>query len=347
MWAIWGHWREPALNALKPVTVFQLLPKAAAAILALPGVESLERGPDGWCCHLAFGWTTEALGGGGTIIDSNLKTIRAHVTGAYELPPVAAPAPAAAPAPELTTLPLIRRIQAAAPARVLLPGEAVAPAAPAPAGPAPELPEFVTYSQQQQQPQQGGEYRSPARGGRVAWDEPGESAAALAALPVLPPASKYDAPCPPKAAAPTCLVNAGPRARNTAPSHLPDEGVRLLDRFELQFDSVLTVGTSNTKIGKGQAIAHSAGFFGLPAKQLSTAIYGALDAPVAARGRLEAVRRHRPRRVVKLQLACTQQYCLVNEIHRYLELTSGERKTGGFVSQLADAPLRNSTPTWV
>ena len=111
------------------------------------------------------------------------------------LAPAAAPA---APAPELTSLPLIRKIQAAALAP-LLPGEAVAPAAPAPAGPAPELPAFVTHQQQQQQPQQGREWRSPARGGRVAWDEPGESAAALAALPVLPPASKYSAPCPPKA----------------------------------------------------------------------------------------------------------------------------------------------------
>jgi len=188
---------------------------------------------------------------------------------------------------------LARAPYAAAPAPVagpLLPGETAAPAAPAPAAPAPELPElpsrfaasgfaglqpwgvmpgYSVQSQQQQQPQQ-----APA-----------------AALPVLPPADKYSAPCPPKAPAPTCLVNAGPLARNTAPSHLPPEGARLLDRFELQFDSVLTVGTSNTKIGKGQAIAHSAGFFGLPAKQLSTAIYGALDAPVAARGRLEAVRR--------------------------------------------------------
>jgi len=93
------------------------------------------------------------------------------------------------------------------------------------------------------------------------------------------------------APAPTCLVSAGPRARSTAPSHLPEEAARLLQRFELQFDSVLTTGTSNTKIGKGQATAHSAGFFGLPAKQLETAIYGALAAPVAARGRLEAVRR--------------------------------------------------------
>jgi hypothetical protein len=257
---------------LKRPTVVAL--QQAAKALGLS--DRVDHAPYGY--HVGTGWNVSPC--------PNLKAAASALLAALARAPYAA-----APAPELTTLPLIRKIQAAAPARVLLPGEAVAPAAPAPAGPAPELPEFVTYSQQQQQPQQGGEYRSPARGGRVAWDEPGESAAALAALPVLPPASKYDAPCPPKAAAPTCLVNAGPRARSTAPSHLPDEGVRLLDRFELQFDSVLTVGTSNTKIGKGQAVAHSAGFFGLPAKQLQTAIYGALDAPVAARGRLEAVRR--------------------------------------------------------
>lgn len=287
-----GSLAQASPYPFQTVTVFRTLPKAAAAILALPGVESLERDPDGgWCCHLAYGWTTDALGGGGTIIDTNLKTIRAHVTGAYALPAVTAPAPAAGP---------------------LLPGETAAPAAPAPAGPAPELPAFITYSQQQQQPQQGGEWRSPARGGRVAWDEPGESAAALApraaravwgaaseavrsgeASPgLLEKVAAEITGLPPAApAAPARLVNAGPLARNTAPSHLPPEGARLLDRFELQFDSVLTVGTSNTKIGKGQAIAHSAGFFGLPAKQLQTAIYGALDAPVAARGRLEAVRR--------------------------------------------------------
>ena len=253
------------------MTVYTALPKAAQAILELPGVESLEREGAAWCCHLRFGWTTDALGGGGTIIDYNLKTIRAYVRGAYALPP--APAPAAAPA------------------RVLLPGEVVPPAAPAPfiynwaqgaypASPAPELPAFVTHQQQQQQPQQGREYRSPARGGRVAWDEPGESAAALAALPVLPPAPLSPAP----------VVAAGPRSRQTAPSHLPDEGARLLQRFELGFDSVLTAGLANTKIGKGAALAHSAIFHGLPAKQLETAVYGAMDAPVAARGRLETVR---------------------------------------------------------
>jgi DNA invertase Pin-like site-specific DNA recombinase len=58
------------------------LPKAAQAILAMPGVESLEREPDGWCCHLQYGWSTDALSGGGTIIDRSLSTIEAFVRGA-------------------------------------------------------------------------------------------------------------------------------------------------------------------------------------------------------------------------------------------------------------------------
>jgi len=107
----------------------------------------------------------------------------------------------------------------------------------------------------------------------------------------LPPAGISAGGYVPAAPAPACLVSAGPRARSTAPSHLPDDAARLLRRFELDFDSVLTVGTSNTKIGKGQATAHSAGFFGLPAKQLETAIYGPIGGSVPARGRLEAVRR--------------------------------------------------------
>ena len=57
-----------------PATTAQALPKAAQAILELPGVEFLDREGADWCCHLRFGWTTEALGGGGTIIDANLKT---------------------------------------------------------------------------------------------------------------------------------------------------------------------------------------------------------------------------------------------------------------------------------
>ncbi len=123
-----------------PATTAPALPKAALAILALPGVESLHLETDGserlWVCHLAHGWTSDALGGGGTVIDSNLRNIRAHVIGAYALPPVPAPTAPAARGP-------------------LLPGEAVPPAAPAPLAPAPELPAFITYGQQQQQPQQG------------------------------------------------------------------------------------------------------------------------------------------------------------------------------------------------
>ncbi|MGA1473314.1 MAG: hypothetical protein ACO326_09135, partial [Burkholderiaceae bacterium] len=74
-----------------------------------------------------------------------------------------------------------------------------------------------------------------------------------------------------------------------APSHLPADAARLLQRFELVLESVLTTG--NTKVSKGKAIAHSAIFHGLPAKQLSAAIYGPTGGSVPARGRLETVRR--------------------------------------------------------
>ena len=210
---------------------------------------------------------------------------------------------AAAPAPELTTLPLIRKIQAAALAP-LLPGEAVAPAAPAPAGPAPELPAFVTYSQQQQQPQQGREYRSPARGGRVAWDEPGESAAALAphaaravwgaaseavrsgeASPAL--LEKVAAEItgrPPAAPAP--VVAPGPRARTTAPLGLPADAAALLQRFSLSLDGLLTAGASSPKLSKGDKVAASVILHHLPARSLSSAVYGSEDAATAPRSRL-------------------------------------------------------------
>jgi DNA invertase Pin-like site-specific DNA recombinase len=77
------------------------LPKAAQQILAMPGVESLEREPDGWCCHLRYGWSTDALDGGGTVIDRSLATIRDHVKGARPWPleeeKEEAPAPARNP----------------------------------------------------------------------------------------------------------------------------------------------------------------------------------------------------------------------------------------------------------
>lgn len=110
------------------------LPKAALAILALPGVESLERESDGWVCHLAYGWTTEALSGGGTIIDTNLKTIRAYVVGAYQVAdaePVASPEPVAPVAPVAPMAP-----------GPILPGEVRPPAPVKHEGPLPELPRF-------------------------------------------------------------------------------------------------------------------------------------------------------------------------------------------------------------
>ncbi|CAB5223481.1 hypothetical protein UFOVP383_79 [uncultured Caudovirales phage] len=197
-------------------------PKAALAIVSLPGVESLEKEGDLWCCHLLWGWTTEALGGGGTVIDSNLATIRAHVKGAYQLPPVPAPT-ASGP---------------------LLPGEAAAPAAPAapaPLAPAPALP--VWQSQHQQQPQQG-----PA-------------------------------------------LQIGPSARIAAPSHLPADARRLLQRFELDLDAILTMGASNAKIAKGLGEAFGVIHHTLPGRSLGAAVHGPIAGPTAPRSRLEEVRR--------------------------------------------------------
>jgi len=176
---------------------------------------------------------------------------------------------------------LARAPYAAAPAPVagpLLPGETAAPAAPAPAGPAPELPHFVTYSQQQQQPQQGREWRSPARGGRVAWDEPGESAAALA--------SELQNAGPAPAAAPAPVVAPGPRARNTAPLGLPADAAALLQRFGLSLDGLLTAGASSPKLSKGDKVAASVILHHLPARSLSAAVYGSEDAATAPRSRL-------------------------------------------------------------
>ena len=53
----------------------------ADRIRSLPHVESLELEPDGWCCSLYHGLTTAALGGSGTIIDPDIRTVWAHVKG--------------------------------------------------------------------------------------------------------------------------------------------------------------------------------------------------------------------------------------------------------------------------
>ena len=67
------------------------LPKSAQRILQLPYVESLKREPDGWCCHLLYGWTTDALGGSGTIIDASLSLIWDFVRDGYPVAGAAGP----------------------------------------------------------------------------------------------------------------------------------------------------------------------------------------------------------------------------------------------------------------
>jgi hypothetical protein len=261
-----------ALLAAFNRTPAQALPKAAQAILELPGVESLEREGADWCCHLRFGWTTEALGGGGTIIDSNLQTILAYVRGAYALPP--------------------------APARVLLPGEAVPPAAPAPfiynwaqgaypASPAPELPAFVTHQQQQQQPQQAPAAALSPRAARAVWGAASEAVRSGEATPVL--LEKVAAEItgrPPAAPAP--VVASGPRARTTAPLGMPQAAADLLDRFDLRIDGLLTAGASSPKLSKGGKIAQSVILHHLPARSLAAAVYGT-EATTAPRSRLEGL----------------------------------------------------------
>jgi hypothetical protein len=265
---------------LKRPTVAAL--QQAAKALGLS--DRIDHAPYGY--HVGKGWDVSPC--------PNLKAAASALLAALARAPYAA-----APAPELTALPLIRRIQAAA-AAPLLPGETAAPAAPAPAAPAPELPAFVTYSQQQQQPQQGREYRSPARGGRVAWDEPGESAAALASeLQTAGPARYLASGAPyrlpePAPAAPYCLAPAGPapvvapgpRARNTAPLGLPADAAALLQRFGLSLDGLLTAGASSPKLSKGDKVAASVILHHLPARSLSSAVYGSEDAATAPRSRL-------------------------------------------------------------
>ena len=244
------------------MTVYTALPKAAQAIRELPGVESLEREGADWCCHLRFGCTTDALGGGGTIIDANLKTIRAYVRGAYALPP--APAPAAAPA------------------RVLLPGEAVPPAAPAPLSPAPELPRFVTYGQQQQQPQQAPAAALNPRAARAVWGAASEAVRSGDASPALLEKVAAEITGWPPVVAP------GPRARTTAPLGMPEAAADLLDRFNLSIDGLLTAGASSPKLSKGGKIAQSVILHHLPARSLAAAVYGT-EATTAPRSRLEGL----------------------------------------------------------
>ena len=174
------------------------LPKAAQAILALPRVESLEREQDAWCCRLAHGWTTDASGD--TIIDTNLKTIRAFVRDAYRMPDAA-------------------RSEAKRKA-------------------APEASRFAS--------------------GAIAAEPWGKLQAMT-----------------------------GP-GRKTGPSGLPVDAARLLKRFNLDLDSVVTIGVENAKIAKGAGEALPVIHHMMPARSIAAAVYGPEGG--SPRDRIESVR---------------------------------------------------------
>jgi hypothetical protein len=81
-------------------------------------------------------------------------------------------------------------------------------------------------------------------------------------------------------------VAPGPRARNTAPLGLPPDAAALLQRFSLSLDGLLTAGASSPKLSKGDKVAASVILHHLPARSLSSAVYGAEDAATAPRSRL-------------------------------------------------------------
>lgn len=319
-----------------PATTAQALPKAAQAILELPGVESLEREGADWVCHLRFGWTTEALGGGGTIVDPSLRTIRAYVRGAYALPP------------------------APAPARVLLPGEAAAPApfvynwaqGAYPSSPAPELPQFVTYNQQQQQPQQTP--ISP-RAARSVWGAASEAVRSGDASPVL--LEKVAAEItgrPPAAPAPA--VAPGPLARRSAPARLPADVALLLQRFSLSLEGLLTVGASNAKLAKGAALAWPVILHHLPARSLAAALLGPEAGPTAPRSRLPGLAElAKDQHVLALAMAhngCPwaskgcQAGCLAWAGHGGMSQTVAAARARRTLAYLADSPAYARAILW-
>jgi hypothetical protein len=302
------------------------LPKAALAILALPGVESLEREADGWCCHLRFGWTSAALGGGGTIIDSNLRTIRAYVIGAYELPPVPAPtAPKASDA--------VIREDGAMPILSFQPGRYDGPYV---AGDGIALYSFsseaaaLRYCQALRR--EGAEPVALAENALGQWRPvlPGENAAPAAPAPAAPapelpafvtrqqqqqqpqqgqayrqtvsgyrvawdepgedgPAVAAHNAALARQAAPAPLVAPGPLARKVAPARLPADVAALLDRFSLSMDCLLTVGASNAKLAKGVALAWPVILHHLPARALAQSVAGFEPGSTAPRSRIDGL----------------------------------------------------------
>ena len=70
---------------------------------------------------------------------------------------------------------------------------------------------------------------------------------------------------------------------------LPDDAARLLARFGLSLDGLLTVGASNAKLAKGAALAWPVILHHLPARSLAAAMAGSDDATTAPRSRLPGI----------------------------------------------------------
>ena len=121
---------------------------------------------------------------------------------------------------------------------------------------------------------------------------PGETAAPLAPAPLAPaPALPVWQAQPQQQPQQGPALQIGPSARIAAPSHLPADGRGLLQRFELDLDSVLTVGASNAKIAKGLGEAWGVIHHTLPGRSLGAAVHGPIAGPTAPRSRLAEVRR--------------------------------------------------------
>lgn len=81
-------------------------------------------------------------------------------------------------------------------------------------------------------------------------------------------------------------LQTGPKARTTAPLGMPEDAARLLQRFDLSVDGLLTAGSSSPKLSKGAAIAQAVILHHLPARSLGAAVYGDDDARTAPRSKL-------------------------------------------------------------
>ena len=89
--------------------------------------------------------------------------------------------------------------------------------------------------------------------------------------------------------APAPIVAPGPKARATAPAAVPADVKGHLARFGLTLEGLLTVGASNAKLAKGQALAWPVILHHLPAKALAQAVAGPKAGTTAPRSRIDGL----------------------------------------------------------